>query len=287
MKVKFDLKYRQQIESGEYKVETADGRQVRIICWDVHNLYRENDIVALATSSSGEGENILRYYSNGHLISDSANIGNKDLIVVIPDEDERIRKDIVALIKFALEDGSAVSPGSHTTKEEALAYLERQKEPHYTKRNELFDQCVANCDPEVMKEVSDNVDEMLRKEQKSDGWGKATINGEPIPAENQSVDIPLAEWSQKDKNMLLSIINAFRNGAVSTIGQEQWLKSLPERFNLRPKEEWSEDKYPKNIENAATMFCFDNGLNITPHQAVMIAKHFYELGFKRMSNGRA
>lgn len=34
MKVKFDIKYRPQIESGEYKVETRDGRTVRIICWD-------------------------------------------------------------------------------------------------------------------------------------------------------------------------------------------------------------------------------------------------------------
>ena len=54
-------------------------------------------------------------------------------------EDERIRKDIIALIKFALEDGSAVSPGSHTTKEEALAYLEKQKEQkssdEYIRRN--------------------------------------------------------------------------------------------------------------------------------------------------------
>lgn len=43
-------------------------------------------------------------------------------------EEERVRKDIIGLIKFALNDGSAVSPGSHTTKEEALAYLEKQKE---------------------------------------------------------------------------------------------------------------------------------------------------------------
>ena len=44
----------------------------------------------------------------------------------------------------------------------------------------------------------------------------------------------LSEWSKEDEKMLLSIINAFRNGAVSTIGQEQWLKLLPERFNLQP-----------------------------------------------------
>lgn len=43
---------------------------------------------------------------------------------------------------------------------------EKQKEPHYTKRNALFDKCVKNCDPEVMKKVSDEVDSMLEKEQK-------------------------------------------------------------------------------------------------------------------------
>ena len=256
MKVKFDLKYRQQIESGEYKVETADGRQVRIICWDAHNPYRENDIVALATSSSSESENILRYYSNGHLISDSANIGNKDLIVVIPDEDERIRKQCIKLIREAYSTNYEAF--------ECIAWLEKQQE------------------------------------QKSDGRGKATINGEPIPTENHSVNIPLAVWSEDDAQKigtLSSIIYdyAFHKDALDENNDltgeyaelDKWLEYLPERFNLQPKEEWSEDKYPKNIENAATMFCFDNGLNITPHQAVMIAKHFYELGFKRMSNGRA
>lgn len=48
----------------------------------------------------------------------------------------------------------------------AMSQYEKQKEPHYTKRNALFDKCVENCDPEVMKSVSDEVDEMLEKEQK-------------------------------------------------------------------------------------------------------------------------
>ena len=33
-KIPFDIKYRPQIESGEYKVENRDGKPVRIICWD-------------------------------------------------------------------------------------------------------------------------------------------------------------------------------------------------------------------------------------------------------------
>lgn len=32
------------------------------------------------------------------------------------------------------------------------------KPTNYTRRNELFDQCVKDCDPKVMKEVSDKVD---------------------------------------------------------------------------------------------------------------------------------
>ena len=40
-----------------------------------------------------------------------------------------------------------------------------EKDPHYTKRNELFDKCVANVDPEVMKAVSDDVDRMIENEQ--------------------------------------------------------------------------------------------------------------------------
>jgi len=34
MKIPFSIKYKAQIESGEYKVETRDGRPARIICWD-------------------------------------------------------------------------------------------------------------------------------------------------------------------------------------------------------------------------------------------------------------
>ena len=48
----------------------------------------------------------------------------------------------------------------------AISQQEKKKEPHYTKRNALFDKCVENCDPKVMKRVSDEIDEMLEKEQK-------------------------------------------------------------------------------------------------------------------------
>ncbi len=42
--------------------------------------------------------------------------------------------------------------------------LGRSEKPNNHKRNELFDECVAKCDPKVMKEVSDNIDKMLKQE---------------------------------------------------------------------------------------------------------------------------
>lgn len=38
---------------------------------------------------------------------------------------------------------------------------EKQKEPHYTKRNALFDKCVENCDPKTVEEVNKRVDDII------------------------------------------------------------------------------------------------------------------------------
>lgn len=78
-------------------------------------------------------------------------------------EDERIMKAISAAICGTTAEKVLEANGVKLV--DALAYLEKQKDPHYTKRNALFDKCVENCDPEVMKTVSDEVYEMLEKEQ--------------------------------------------------------------------------------------------------------------------------
>lgn len=41
-------------------------------------------------------------------------------------EDEKIKEDIIALLHFGLEEGSAVAPGRNTTREQAIAWLEKQ-----------------------------------------------------------------------------------------------------------------------------------------------------------------
>ena len=66
-KIPFDIKFRPQIESGEYKVETKAGCPVRIVCWDmacelpILGLVLLNDEKAeeMAVGFTNEGTNLL------------------------------------------------------------------------------------------------------------------------------------------------------------------------------------------------------------------------------------
>ena len=53
-KIPFDIKYRPQIESGEYKVETGDKKRVRIICWN--RKVNDSPVVALAYDAQKDTE---------------------------------------------------------------------------------------------------------------------------------------------------------------------------------------------------------------------------------------
>lgn len=83
-KIPFSIDYKPQIESDEYKVETKNGVSVRIICWDAKGSNDRKDIIGLTSSTLGS-ENLQRYDITGHLIADSAKIGNKDLLIITPE----------------------------------------------------------------------------------------------------------------------------------------------------------------------------------------------------------
>ncbi len=223
--------------------------------------------MALATSSSGEGENILRYYSNGHLISDSANVGNKDLMVIIPDDDERIRKKLIEYFNHYKEDREwweGITPG------DIISYLEKQKP---AEKHDLVAQ---------LKEHLANTP----KEQLEAEWKELEKWNHVGPSVEEYLSIKPAEWSEEDKDYYDTIVRK-----LEVIGDDSGLSDNQIKF-LREHcpshcSEWGEDKYPKNIETDAVMFCFDKGFNITSYQAKTIAKHYYELGFKRIGDGKA
>lgn len=87
---------------------------------------------------------------------------------------------------------------------------------------------------------------------------KATINGEPIATENQSVDIPLADWSEEDEANFAWFDKFFRAESVVANGRDipqdkyLWFKSL----RTQPKKELSIDKAIKWFDD--TFYFLDN-----------------------------
>ena len=88
MKIPFNIKYRPQIESGEFKVETRDGKPARIICWDRFAIepYDKCNIVVLVTFGNNS-ESAYYYYQDGHLWDKSNDEGdsNLDLFIITPE----------------------------------------------------------------------------------------------------------------------------------------------------------------------------------------------------------
>lgn len=84
MKIPFDIKYRPQIESGEYKVETRNGLPVRIICWDRKYGY---PIVGLAYEKATGCESYVSAYEDGTTSTNGKMELSDDLFIVTPEEE--------------------------------------------------------------------------------------------------------------------------------------------------------------------------------------------------------
>ena len=70
MIIPFNIKYRAQIESGEYKVRTASGKPARIVCWDM-NTALGDPILALITD--GDREYSCTYREDGRYVGNNEN----------------------------------------------------------------------------------------------------------------------------------------------------------------------------------------------------------------------
>ena len=151
--------------------------------------------------------------------------GNKIILEPKESDDERIMKDIITALSIGVAcDESALYPEATTTLKEAIAYLEKQKNFQFGYPGLYF----------------------------YDGE-KLHFQGNPAMEENpydfamsQQDEQKPAEWSEEDKEMLF-FLNEFMDNKgkdyFSTLVYPKikiWLKSLPERFNLQPKQERSE-----------------------------------------------
>ena len=84
-KIPFDVKFRPQIESGEYKVETREGLPARIICWDrIAKKHNDDDLnlCVLVPDDGGEAVYYYNRYGKRWVPNDDF-----DLFIVTPEEE--------------------------------------------------------------------------------------------------------------------------------------------------------------------------------------------------------
>ena len=102
---------------------------------------------------------------------------------------------------------------------------------------------------EVFPELKESEDERIRKELIGFLTHRAEVTGfidEDKDCkrwiaylEKQKEQKP-AEWSEEDERTLESFLG-WLQGSMGEKTYSSWLKSLPERFSLKPKQEWSEE----------------------------------------------
>lgn len=103
-KIPFDIKYRPQIESGEYKVETEEGSPARIICWD-SPIDKERPIIAIVFD-----DQIEQYKADGHYDNDYET-SNYDLFLITPEPElsefeEKVRVCVTENLTTHIKDGN-------------------------------------------------------------------------------------------------------------------------------------------------------------------------------------
>ena len=124
MKIPFDIKYRPQIESGEYMVETRDGRPARIICWDIEYYYPQYKIGALIKND--EGEDFFFLTEKGYFcIKESGECdSNNDLFIVTPEEElTEFEQEVSDIVEYCKKNGENVADGYAKRHAKTLLYF--------------------------------------------------------------------------------------------------------------------------------------------------------------------
>ena len=169
MKIPFDIKYRPQIESSEYKVETRDGRPARVVCWDRFSTepYDNCNIVALVTRD--KSESTYYYYQDGHLWNKANGEGDSplDLFIVTPEEElTEFEQEVSDIVEYCKKNGKIVADGYAKRHAKLLLSIAREQfiKDGYVIEKKAFHDVVKKVDPKVMKEVSKNIDNTERTE---------------------------------------------------------------------------------------------------------------------------
>jgi len=202
-----------------------------------------------------------REFYNARFATDSE---NEMLEQIFPElresEDERIRKALIGHFRTLSYDLSV----NGFTKEDFIAWLERQGEKEQHKR--LHNNSLRHVD-NPMKWMEEDTAEREQKPVIRDTFGyeegrqAGVKEGVKMVLSNPEMHglCKPAEWSSLDKACHNVIHETIRGKFVPANALRQatdWFDSLPERFNLQPKQEWSEEdeSFLDSIEEAVSSY---------------------------------
>ena len=159
-------------------------------------------------------------------------------------DDESIRKSIIHILQV----------GGYMSSEEknkAFAYLEKMKEAN--KAIEVVDRIDKYIDENVANahDMKDSNPDKKYYRGWDDALGEMARILQDVYSEEKQKEQKPAGWSEEDKTMLNNLIYAVHMKSISPFDEmddrekykkyEKFLTSLPERFGLEPKQEWSEE----------------------------------------------
>lgn len=180
--------------------------------------------------------------------------------VLVPElhenEDERIRKELIAILKASYNSG--ITLNNKKDLDSYLAYLEKQKD--VSKAIEAVDRIDKYIDEHVANayDMKDSNPDKKYYRGWDDALGKMAGILQDVYSnekqEEQEEQKP-TEWSEKDENKLHQVMETLLADKTIALRENphckalhraydellDWLKPLPERFNLQPKQEWSEE----------------------------------------------
>lgn len=207
----------------------------------------------------------------------------KDFPELKESEDERIRKRLVDCLKVSLKGAEEQDAAGCSRQKDieaykwGIAYLEKQKEQKQINNiiAKAFENSKTDYPLEEREKASDYSERVLPTsitcgEDEDEYRLHKVIEAAYIAGQQEQKP---AEWSEEDTCILEDAVTAVDllgnddeyskthpNLAKAFRVAKDWLKSLPERFNLQPKQEWNEED-KKRVVELKTFIAQCNGFN--------------------------
>ena len=218
MKVPFDIKYKEQIQDGIYKVETANGEQIRIVCWDAGI-----ELPIIGVTKDGE---IRRKHIDG---TNEAN-RDTDFYVIIPDNKEFTDTYMFNTICCHLELRSKIFEKDGNLEEEKrwqgmLGWLRSKKDLIIAEEHK--DEKLTEFEEEVYK---------LLELSEPEGHGGPTIE-KTKEYSKQLLELARKEITEEEIDMAYKTADEiqYRKGRISALkDMPAWKKTISVQKSSRP-----------------------------------------------------